>query len=320
MNKAQTAGKNIIRNKASDKKGVVLRMNNRIRNNSSRKSAAKRERIIMIVSSAFVMAALTMTGIYMKEKSEQERNDGYSMDLAQLDTNIEDKYQELAEGIEKTPVLPPNVPAVPEDTTVANGNPVEEPNMDVELDYMPMEGSVIDVDPITAVGSGQVEISPVEDVMPEIVETEEPTIITPELFFSEEEGLIRPVQGEILMHYNMDSTVYFQTLDQYKYNPAVIFQAQQGSHAVACADGQVIKLYQNEEIGAAMVIDLGNGYEVTYGQLAAYNVKLGDYVTAGQVIATIAAPTKYYVTEGGNLYFALEKNGVAVNPEGMLAQ
>ena len=61
MNKAQTAGKNIIRSKASDKKGVVLRMNNRM-NNNSRKRAIKRERIIMIVSSAFVMAALTMTG------------------------------------------------------------------------------------------------------------------------------------------------------------------------------------------------------------------------------------------------------------------
>ena len=47
MNKAQTAGKNIIRSKTSDKKGVVLRMNNRIKNSSSRKSAAKREKIIM---------------------------------------------------------------------------------------------------------------------------------------------------------------------------------------------------------------------------------------------------------------------------------
>ena len=48
-------------------------MNNRIRNNDSRKKAIKRERIIMIVSSAFVMAALTVTGIYMKNKSEKER-------------------------------------------------------------------------------------------------------------------------------------------------------------------------------------------------------------------------------------------------------
>lgn len=320
MNKAQTAGKNIIRSKASDKKGVVLRMNNRIKNSSSRKSAAKREKIIMIVSSAFVMAALTLTGIYMKEKTQQEQNDGYKVDLAQLDTNIEDKYQELAEGVDKVPTVPQEVVTVPEDTMVADGEPVEEQISDAELDYMPMEGSVIGVDPITAVGSGQIEIPGVTESAPEMVETEETTAGTYQLAFSEEEGLITPVSGEILMHYNMDSTVYFQTLDQYKYNPAVIFKAQEGSNVVACADGQVTKIYQNEEIGVALVIDLGNGYEVTYGQLATYNVGLGDYVTANQVIATVAQPTKYYVTEGSNLYFAMEKNGVAINPEGMLSK
>lgn len=295
-------------------------MNNRIKNSNSRKSAAKREKIIMIVSSAFVMAVLTLTGIYMKEKSEQEQNDGYTVDLAQLDTNIEDKYQELAEGVNPSTQPLQEQVQVPENTTVAEGNLVEEPISDAELDYMPMEGSVIGVDPITAVGSGQIEIQGVADAVPEVVEAEETTAGTYQLAFSEEEGLIMPVAGEILMHYNMDNTVYFETLDQYKYNPAVIFKAQEGSNVVACADGQVTKIYQNEEIGVAIVLDLGNGYEVTYGQLASYNVGLGDYVTTNQVIATVAQPTKYYVAEGSNLYFAMEKNGVAINPEGMLSQ
>lgn len=295
-------------------------MNNRIKNSNSRKSAAKREKIIMIVSSAFVMAVLTLTGIYMKEKSEQEQNDGYTVDLAQLDTNIEDKYQELAEGVNPSTQPLQEQVQVPENTTVAEGNLVEEPISDAELDYMPMEGSVIGVDPITAVGSGQIEIQGVADAAPEVVEAEETTAGTYQLAFSEEEGLIMPVAGEILMHYNMDNTVYFETLDQYKYNPAVIFKAQEGSNVVACADGQVTKIYQNEEIGVAIVLDLGNGYEVTYGQLASYNVGLGDYVTTNQVIATVAQPTKYYVAEGSNLYFAMEKNGVAINPEGMLSQ
>lgn len=291
-------------------------MNNRIKNNNSRKRTVKRERIIMIVSSAFVMAALTMTGIYMKEKTEQEQNDGYTVDLAQLENNVENKYTELAEGIV-------NVEPVEEPVTeVADGTSDIAPILpDEELDYMPMEGSVIDVDPITAVGSGQIEISGLmEAAETEIVEEEAPTTLEKQLSFSEEEGLVAPVPGEILMHYNMDSTVYFKTLDQYKYNPAVIFEAPEGSHVVACADGQVVKIYQNEEIGVALVIDLGNGYEVTYGQLATYRVGLGDYVSANQIIGTVARPTKYYVTEGNNLYFAMEKDGAAVNPELLLPQ
>lgn len=311
MNKEKTAGKNNIRSKASDEKGVVLHMNNRI-NNNSRKRAVKRERIIMLVSSAFVMAALTMTGMYMKEKNEQEKSDGYKVDLAQLDTNINEKYEGFAKDADLAPQLPQATEQ--EKTEVAEGEHLEMPKEDVELDYMPREDSVIGLDPITAVGSGQVELPQVALEETEVLES---VVDSPVPDFSESEGLILPVPGEIIMHYNMDNTVYFQTLDQFKYNPAVIFAAPQGSEVLACADGQVTKIYQNEEIGVALVLDLGNGYEVTYGQLATYNTELGDYVTEGQIIGTVAGPTKYYVTEGNNLYFAMKKNGTAINPEGM---
>ena len=55
----------------TDKEGVVLRMD-RIRPYKNRKQAVKREKIIMFASSAVVLAALTMTGVYMKEKNAQD--------------------------------------------------------------------------------------------------------------------------------------------------------------------------------------------------------------------------------------------------------
>lgn len=286
-----------------------MRMNNRLRNSNSRKRAVKREKIIMLVSSAFVMAALTATGIYMKNKAEQERNDGYNVDFGKLENNVSEKYADLAEGIEE--VKPQ--PQTPIDLAL------EEPAfLDDELDYMPLEESLIGDSEVTAVGSGQIE-NPglVDEPQMHIVEEEIPTTTGNVLAFSEGMGLVRPVQGEILMHYNMDNTVYFKTLDQYKYNPAVLFAVGEGSPVTACADGQVVKIFNNEEIGVAVVLDLGNGYQAIYGQLAAYSVGIGDYVEANQVFATVGRPTKYYVEEGNNLYFALEKDGVAVNPEGM---
>lgn len=290
-------------------KGVELCMNDRIRNNNNRKKAAQREKIIMLVSSAFVMAALTATGIYMKNKTQQERNDGYNVDFSKLENNVSEKYADLAEGVKD---VKPQM-QVPIDLTLE-----ETPVSDDELDYMPMEGSVIGFDEVTAVGSGQIENPAIvnEPEMP-VIEEEVPTPTENTLSFADTEGLIRPVPGDILLHYNMDNTVYFKTLEQYKYNPAVLFQATEGSPVAACADGQVVKIYNNEEIGAAIVLDLGNGYQATYGQLAAYSVGVGDYVEANQVFATVGRPTKYYVEEGNNLYFALEKDGVAVNPEGM---
>jgi murein DD-endopeptidase MepM/ murein hydrolase activator NlpD len=286
-----------------------MRMNNRLRNINSRKRAVKKEKIIMLVSSAFVMAALTATGIYLKNKTEQERNDEYNVDFGKLESNVSDKYEELAEGVED---VKPQLQS-PIDLALE-----ELPVLDDELDYMPMEGSVIEESEVTAVGSAEIENPGLvkEPEMP-IVEEEIPTETVNVLSFSENSSLARPVQGEIVMHYNMDNTVYFKTLDQYKYNPAVVFAATEGSPVTACADGQVVKIYNNEEIGVAVVLDLGNGYEATYGQLATYSVGIGDYVQANQVFATVGRPTKYYVEEGNNLYFALEKDGVAVNPESM---
>lgn len=289
-----------------------MRMNNRLRNINSRKRAAKKEKIIMLVSSAFVMAALTATGIYLKNKTEQERNDEYNVDFGKLENNVSDKYADLAEGVEDIkPQLQTPIELALE----------ESPVLDDELDYMPMEGSVIEDSEVTAVGSGQIENPGLlnESAM-EIVEEELPTVSAPVLSFAEGKTLVRPVEGEILMHYNMDNTVYFKTLDQYKYNPAVVFSASEGGAVKACAKGQVVKIYNNEEIGVAVVLDLGNGYEATYGQLATYSVGIGDYVEENQVFATVGRPTKYYVEEGNNLYFALKKDGVAVNPESMFLE
>ena len=127
----------------------------------------------------------------------------------------------------------------------------------------------------------------------------------------------RPISGDIkvVIPYSMDHAVYFYTLDQYKYNPAVMLAAEQGAAVMACVGGQVVSVFQDEEIGQAVTVDLGGGYRVTYGQLDNIQVTEGSYVEAGQVIGFIAAPTIYYQIEGSHLYLALRLDGMPVNPE-----
>ena len=76
-----------------------------------------------------------------------------------------------------------------------------------------------------------------------------------------------------------------------------------------------MNIFDNEEIGHAVTMDIGDGYEITYGQLEGINVTQGDYVEAGDVIATVAEPTKYYCVEGSNLYLEMTAGGEPVNPE-----
>ena len=141
-----------------------------------------------------------------------------------------------------------------------------------------------------------------------------------QLSFSPESGLTLPVSGEILMHYSMDGSIYFATLDQYKYNSAVYFSAWEGEEVLACADALVLSVFEDEELGLAVTLDLGNGYQATYGQLSMLTVSEGEEIGRGEVLGYVASPTKYYSVEGTNLYFQLTLDGSAVDPEELFQQ
>ena len=140
------------------------------------------------------------------------------------------------------------------------------------------------------------------------------TTVQPSLDFKEEDGLVWPIVGDVLINYSMDKTVYFPTLQQYKYNPAIVIAAQQGAGISAAADGRVTSVGYDSVTGNTIVMDLGNGYELTYGQLENITVSEGSYVNVGDGIGTVASPTKYYSMEGSNVYFKLTKDGEPVNP------
>ena len=83
---------------------------------------------------------------------------------------------------------------------------------------------------------------------------------------------------------------------------------------MAPADGVVSKIASNEEIGNYICLKLGDEYEAIIGNMDNISVSEGDYLLKGTVLGGLAAPTKYYVTEGPNLYFELQKDGQPVDP------
>lgn len=137
---------------------------------------------------------------------------------------------------------------------------------------------------------------------------------TQALHFAPEDGMLWPMEGNVILNYSMDATVYFATLDQYKYNPAVMIAGDVNSKVYSVAKGQVESIKNDEVTGCTMTVDLGDGYQAVYGQLKELNFAEGDYVEAGHVLGYISEPTKYFSIEGSNLYFELLKNGNPVDP------
>lgn len=134
------------------------------------------------------------------------------------------------------------------------------------------------------------------------------------VWFGEESILSWPASGAVIMGYSMDQTVFFQTLEQYQYNPAMIIAGEVGETIGASAAGIVTNIEETAETGTTVTMDMGNGYRAVYGQLADVQLSIGDYVAAGETIGTLSEPTKYYSIEGPNLYFQILKDGEPVDP------
>ena len=76
-----------------------------------------------------------------------------------------------------------------------------------------------------------------------------------------------------------------------------------------------MKSVSNEdETGTTVTVEVGDDFSVVYGQLKNVTVKKGDSVKEGQTIGKIAKPSKYYSSEGPNLYYQVLQKKSSVNP------
>ena len=256
----------------------------------------KKEKFVMLASSLLVLSALTLTGVYVKERTRIQNEN--SAELSRGDEEVEETTQENSSPVNVGTAVNPGVK---EDA--------------LEGDYGSYQG-YLGSEAENDLAQNEMVEETTEEVSSE--ETQETAFNQPALSFTAEEGLVWPVVGKVLINYSMDKTTYFSTLDQYKYSPAIVIGATEGETITAAATGKVVEIYEDEEIGNAVVMDLGGGYELTYGQLGDIKVSEGSYVETGDIIGSVATPTMYYSVEGANVYFALTKDGVPVNPMGKL--
>lgn len=134
------------------------------------------------------------------------------------------------------------------------------------------------------------------------------------LNFTDEDRMIWPVMGNVLLDYSMESTIYFPTLAQYQVNPGLVIQAEVSQPVAAPANARVMSVGSNEVLGNYVMLDLGNEYIATCGQLKEIPVVENEYLEVGQILGYVAEPTKYYSVEGSNVYFQLNHGNETVDP------
>ncbi len=316
----------------------------------------KRERFIMISTSALVLTVLTVSGAYVRNRDRNSMDNGYTLDFSALEDRADEKLREITKNRSDGSRQPEQAQGS-EGAAAKEGAPlkagsdeVKIPGLTEEIDSpIVKKNDKAGVDQSGSKGMSEgtdlagkkeksskqnakqeVKQTPVQEYFPEdvplvieessVAEASAPeqavsgqAVAEEELHFNGE-AFVKPVSGEPLIEYSMDHSVYFATLDQYKYNPAIIFSATQGEAVCACAAGRVMNVHQDPELGQTLVLDLGDGYQAIYGQLENVEVPIGSTVSAGRKLASVASPTKYYSVEGHNLYFQLLKDGKSIDP------
>lgn len=300
----------------------------------SGKSSQRKEKAIIITSTVLVLSALTVTGVYVRNGSSGEPDGGYVIDFSSLEES-----SSLGVEAEDIPVTDSDLdydPASTEagSTTVKNNygksgiasadiDPIDERAEAIRLreasSSLIVDGGETKDGGKTGDGSEEISTEAMVELQSEdeVTEASSEAVaaqIQPELTFSEADSLVMPLVGNVLINYSADKSVYFPTLQQYKCNPALIVAANVGESVKAAANGMVSRVYNDPMTGQTVVMSLGNGYELTYGQLQEVTVSEGTYVAEGEIFAQIGEPTRYFAVEGSNLYMKLTKDGVPVNP------
>ena len=305
----------------------------------------------MLASSCLVLTALTVTGLYVRNLGKEEEQEENVVDFTALEdeeeslTMLGSQTGEQEEGQAVEDVDAPEGAALDgaaqDEQVVEDGNSAQnqagegaDPGADnaaageaaltdearldgAQQDYLPQdnlpqeEEEMAEAEEEALAANASDAIAKSEQAGEEDADAMSASTL---LDFTDSDTLVWPIVGNVLVNYSMDKTVYFATLDQYKYSPAIVIAATEGEEITAAADGQVTDVYQDPETGTTVVMNLGDGYELTYGQLTDLAVAEGDMVVTGDPVGKVAAPTMYYSVEGTNVYFKLTKDGVPVDP------
>lgn len=141
-----------------------------------------------------------------------------------------------------------------------------------------------------------------------------------------EEGEATAAETTLLMPVTTVSAIntygfyYNSTLDKYYVHTGIDFAGEVGDEVYAALDGTVTSIVLNSYLtGTTITLSHDNGLETVYTFVdVADGLSVGDAVSRGDVIATIAEATGKEYKDGAHLHFEVYLNGSAVDPEAYL--
>ncbi len=132
--------------------------------------------------------------------------------------------------------------------------------------------------------------------------------------------MVRPLNGEVLNDFSAGELVKSKTLNVWKTHDGVDIAGAMDEKVKSMSGGTVTKVYEDQMMGACVVIDHGNGFEGYYCNLSKdIPVAEGQSVSAGTVIGAVGNTAQNEISEEPHLHFAVKKNGEWIDPIALIS-
>lgn len=130
--------------------------------------------------------------------------------------------------------------------------------------------------------------------------------------------VVLPMSGATIgMEYADDKLVKWETLNLWKWHPAVDFVGE--GDVVSVLDGTVTDIEKTTLEGNVVTVTHDNGYVSVYKSLdSLIAVKVGDKVKAGDKLGKASSSMMSELNTGSHLHFELKKDGKYVDPATIL--
>ncbi len=124
----------------------------------------------------------------------------------------------------------------------------------------------------------------------------------------------QPVEGFLDRDYSMQEPQHFPSAHYYRLHPGIDLKAEYGAIVSACADGTVVRVWQDNELGQCVRIR-HDKYEAVYAGLsAAHYVRQGDPVRKGDTIGHVGNGVLAETDAGPHLHLEVWLNQTPVDP------
>lgn len=151
---------------------------------------------------------------------------------------------------------------------------------------------------------------PEEETQPP-VEEKQPVVET--------KAYVRPVSGEIMVGFSLETPVYSATLKDWRIHDGIDIAADLGTNVVAVNDGVVEAIESDDLFGVVVTIKHTDGKKSTYANLEdSVELEQGQIINRGDIVGKVGNTAVYEISDGPHLHFEMSENGEKIDPTAVI--